>query len=356
MARSASTSTNNADGPRSVTSRIGRLDRPDTTEYRLRTDALQPDPRDAEPADPARSARASRSSSTRFDLGPPGPAGRAFLFCRLSADAPPFLPRSRRSSRRLPARSVLSAMRPSRRRRPPRPRRSAPPRDIVLVTIDTLRYDAVGFDGNPRGTTPNLDRIAARGPRLLRRRTRTTSSPSPLTRNILTGLYPYQHGVRENAGFRLSPKVETIATMPQGEGVRDGRLRRRLPLDSRLRPRPRGFDVYEEMYKQVDEPRGLRDPAGAAPKRSWSAALAWFAQDGRASRASSGSTSTTRTRPTIPRSRSKSRFPDDLVPRRRRVRRFRSRAAARRRRARTARAASRRDGRPRRGARRPRRS
>src|SRR5438094_614795 len=35
--------------------------------------------------------------------------------------------------------------------------------DVVLVTIDTLRADAVGFDGNLRGTTPNLDRLAARG-------------------------------------------------------------------------------------------------------------------------------------------------------------------------------------------------
>ena len=34
---------------------------------------------------------------------------------------------------------------------------------VVLITIDTLRADAVGFDGNPRGTTPNLDRFAAEG-------------------------------------------------------------------------------------------------------------------------------------------------------------------------------------------------
>jgi arylsulfatase A-like enzyme len=50
-----------------------------------------------------------------------------------------------------------------------------PVRDIVLITIDTLRADAVGFDGNPRGTTPNLDRFAAEG----------ASSPRPI-RNVIT--------------------------------------------------------------------------------------------------------------------------------------------------------------------------
>src|SRR6476469_1396294 len=38
-----------------------------------------------------------------------------------------------------------------------------PVRDVVLITIDTFRYDAAGFDGNTRGTTPNLDRVAAAG-------------------------------------------------------------------------------------------------------------------------------------------------------------------------------------------------
>src|SRR5205085_1199736 len=44
---------------------------------------------------------------------------------------------------------------------PPRAERT--PRDVLLVTIDTLRYDAVGFDGNARGTTPRLDELAGTG-------------------------------------------------------------------------------------------------------------------------------------------------------------------------------------------------
>ena len=40
---------------------------------------------------------------------------------------------------------------------------AAAPPDILLVTIDTLRADAVGFMGGPDGVTPALDRLAEGG-------------------------------------------------------------------------------------------------------------------------------------------------------------------------------------------------
>src|SRR6186997_375361 len=75
--------------------------------------------------------------------------------------------------------------------------------DIVLVTIDTLRADAVGFGGNKGGTTPLLDRFAAGG-RVFANAHAHNVVTLPSHTNILTGLYPYQHGVRENSGFKLS--------------------------------------------------------------------------------------------------------------------------------------------------------
>ena len=35
--------------------------------------------------------------------------------------------------------------------------------DVVLVTLDTLRWDALGFAGNQRVQTPVLDRLAGQG-------------------------------------------------------------------------------------------------------------------------------------------------------------------------------------------------
>ena len=136
-------------------------------------------------------------------------------------------------------------------------------RDVVLVTIDTLRYDAVGFDGNTRGTTPNLDRTAAEG-RVFSAAHSHNVITLPSHANILTGLYPYQHGVRDNAGFRLSPKVDTLAKTLQAAGFATGAFVSAYPLDSRF-GLTSGFDVYEELYKQVDEPEDFEIQQARAP-------------------------------------------------------------------------------------------
>ncbi len=124
-------------------------------------------------------------------------------------------------------------------------------RDIVLVTIDTLRYDATGFDGNPRGTTPNLDRFAAEG-RVFSQAHAHNVITLPSHTNILTGMLPYEHGVRENAGFKLSPNVETVATRLKARGYATGAFVGAYVLDSRF-GLARGFDVYDELYRHLDE-------------------------------------------------------------------------------------------------------
>ena len=141
------------------------------------------------------------------------------------------------SSCRRSERSAASGAPPS----PPASPRVA--RDVVLVTIDTLRYDAVGFDGNTRGTTPTLDRFAAEG-RVFPAAHAHNVITLPSHTNILTGLYPYQHGVRDNAGFRLSPKVDTLAAMLRGRGYATGAFVSAFPLDSRF-GLTAGFDAYE---------------------------------------------------------------------------------------------------------------
>src|SRR5947208_11559343 len=47
--------------------------------------------------------------------------------------------------------------------RPEQPHLAAQKPDVILVTIDTLRADSLGFAGNARVKTPFLDRMAAEG-------------------------------------------------------------------------------------------------------------------------------------------------------------------------------------------------
>jgi arylsulfatase A-like enzyme/Flp pilus assembly protein TadD len=118
--------------------------------------------------------------------------------------------------------------------------------DILLVTIDTVRADAVGFSGNARVETPHLDRLARAGLLFSNAHAHNlVTLPSHV--NILTGLYPYQHGVRDNSGFLLDPSVPTLATMLKAKGYATGAFVAAFPLDSRF-GLARGFDVYDDRY------------------------------------------------------------------------------------------------------------
>jgi arylsulfatase A-like enzyme/tetratricopeptide (TPR) repeat protein len=120
--------------------------------------------------------------------------------------------------------------------------------DVVLITIDTLRYDALGFTGNPRVATPNLDRVAREGIVFSNAHAHNVMTlPSHV--NILTGLYPYQHGVRNNQGFRLARGIPTLATFLKARGYATGAFIGAFPLDARF-GLSRDFDVYDQRYPQ----------------------------------------------------------------------------------------------------------
>lgn len=146
-------------------------------------------------------------------------------------------------------------------------------RDVILITIDTLRADAVGFDGNARGTTPNLDRFAAEG-RVFTQAHSHNVITLPSHTNILTGMLPYQHGVRENAGFRLSPKIPTAATRLKANGYTTGAFVGAYVLDSRY-GLAHDFDVYDELYRHLDEQFEF-DIQQARAEDVVKAALEWY--------------------------------------------------------------------------------
>jgi arylsulfatase A-like enzyme/Flp pilus assembly protein TadD len=134
-------------------------------------------------------------------------------------------------------------------RRPARaPAAAAVPPDVVLITIDTLRADALGFAGNTRVHTPNLDLLAGQGLAFTAAHAHNVMT-LPSHANILTGLYPYQHGIRDNEGFRLDAKIPTLATLLAEKGYATAAIIGAFPLDSRF-GLSRGFNLYDQRYPQ----------------------------------------------------------------------------------------------------------
>ena len=124
--------------------------------------------------------------------------------------------------------------------------RQEPGLSILLITIDTLRADAVGAYGGTRAPTPWMDRLAAAGVRFDRARAHNVVT-LPSHANILSGRYPFDHGVRDNAGFRMPADVATLATALKVQGYRTGAFVSAFPVDSRF-GLDRGFDVYEDSF------------------------------------------------------------------------------------------------------------
>ena len=110
--------------------------------------------------------------------------------------------------------------------------------DVVLVTIDTLRADSVGFAGNTKVATPLLDRLARAG-RVFTRAHSHNVVTLPSHTNLLTGRYAFDHGVRDNSGFVVPATVPTLATAFKSAGLRHRGLRRGVPPRCSLRPDPR---------------------------------------------------------------------------------------------------------------------
>jgi Tfp pilus assembly protein PilF len=124
--------------------------------------------------------------------------------------------------------------------------RREPGLDVLLITIDTLRVDALGAYGRRGGTSPWIDRLAGAGVRFETAHAHNTLT-LPSHADILSGRYPFDHGVRDNAGFRFPDALDTLATLLKGEGYRTAAFVSGFPLDSRF-GLARGFDVYEDSF------------------------------------------------------------------------------------------------------------
>ena len=130
---------------------------------------------------------------------------------------------------------------------------------VLIVSVDTLRADALGCYGRRDARTPWIDRLAAGGVRFETARAHNVVT-LPSHANLLSGQYPLRHGVHDNAGFRFPAERTTLATILQERGWRTGAFVSAFPLDSRF-GLDRGFDVYDDRLG------GAETTAFAMPER-----------------------------------------------------------------------------------------
>lgn len=133
------------------------------------------------------------------------------------------------------------------------PSQKTPVRNVVLVTLDTTRFDALGAYGNREVKTPVLDRMAAEGHLF-----RSCYSHAPVTlpshASILTGKLPTGHGVRNNINYALPKETVRLPQILGRHGYATGAFVSSFILDSRF-GLDAGFDLYEDDIVHYSENR-----------------------------------------------------------------------------------------------------
>ncbi len=140
-------------------------------------------------------------------------------------------------------------------------RAAAPPPNIVIFTIDSLRRDRVGAYGYTRHrVTPNIDRFAARGVRFT---SAFTSFPATQVFNsaLLLGRYMVFSAHQQPAGYR----AEAITTLLDGRGYHMF-VKSWFDPSSKNRFDPRPFKIDTYVAKDVHRV-GMEEPLDEAMAR-----------------------------------------------------------------------------------------
>ncbi len=113
---------------------------------------------------------------------------------------------------------------------------------ILLITLDTTRADRLGIESSAVAT-PHLKNLAATGLYFTQAYS-STPTTLPSHTSMMTGLYPMDHGIREN-GRRVGEHLDLLAARLQGLGYRTAAFVSGFPLAQQF-GLGRGFDSYDD--------------------------------------------------------------------------------------------------------------
>lgn len=146
--------------------------------------------------------------------------------------------------------------------------------DVLLVTVDTLRADALGAFGAPDGASPNLDALAG-GSAVFLRALAASAATAPSHASLFTGHFVRGHSVgARNGPTRLAAETPTLAAALAAAGyqtaafVSNMLLRRQLGFAS-------GFAHYDDRMPRTEANRRVFERTA---EQTTEAALAWLAE------------------------------------------------------------------------------
>jgi len=126
--------------------------------------------------------------------------------------------------------------------------------NVLLITLDTLRADHLGFYGYAKNTSPTLDALATTS--IVFDQAIAQSAITPVSHaSIMTGLYPYNHGLRSLHGgvsYQLPDGRLTLAELMKANGYATGGFVSAFPVTKHYGLH-QGFEAWDEEFQKKDE-------------------------------------------------------------------------------------------------------
>ncbi|MCC7014318.1 MAG: sulfatase [Planctomycetes bacterium] len=148
----------------------------------------------------------------------------------------------------------------------------SPIRYVVLISLDTVRADALGCYDASATKSPSIDRLANLGVRFEHA---ITAAPTTLASHasIMTGRYPHAHGVPRN-GFVLHPDNITLAEIFAQRGYATAAFLGSFALDKPF-GLDQGFQLYDARFTTELGTAGV-DQSQRSASEVTDSALRWF--------------------------------------------------------------------------------
>jgi len=124
--------------------------------------------------------------------------------------------------------------------------------NIILITIDSLRYDHLGCYGYHRNTSPNIDVLATRGVKFLQAISNGGQTPQSFPSILASALPP----IENNESKVILQRSITLAETLRSSGYHTAAFHSN-PYLSRYYNYDLGFDVFDDNYRQLST-RGLK--------------------------------------------------------------------------------------------------
>jgi len=116
-------------------------------------------------------------------------------------------------------------------------------KNLLWITVDTLRSDRLGCYGHTRDTSPAIDALAKRGVRF-ERAYATAPWTTPSITSMLTGRMPSSHGLYRT-GRSLPPGIDSLPRQLASEGYRTWGI-----VSNLLIGKSNGFDEHFERFDE----------------------------------------------------------------------------------------------------------